>query len=79
MCFENRTRKAFFNISLQICPIHRVEERLPATGNACVSRTPATSKMEFFVILANDRKPLNNVTKGSILDVAGVPGKQKKD
>ena len=36
------------------------------------SRTPATSKMELFVIIVNGWKPLTIITKSSILDVAGV-------
>ena len=32
-------------------------------------KTPITSKMEFFVTLANSWKSLSNVTKSSILDV----------
>ena len=35
------------------------------------SRTAATPKMERFVIIVNDWKPLT-ITKGSILDVAAV-------
>ena len=34
------------------------------------SRTAATSKMEFFVIIVNDYQPLTIITKCSILDVA---------
>ena len=37
-----------------------------------VSRTPATSKMKFFVTLVNGFQPLINVTKNSMLDVAGI-------
>ena len=36
------------------------------------SRTPATSKMELFMIIVNGWKPLTIITKSSILDVAGV-------
>ena len=36
-------------------------------------RTAATSKMERFVIIVNGWKPLTNLTKRSILDVAVVP------
>ena len=36
------------------------------------SRTAATSKMEFFVILVNGWKPLTIITKCFILDVAAV-------
>ena len=36
------------------------------------SRTVATSKMEQFVIIVNDWKPLIIITKGSILDVPAV-------
>ena len=36
------------------------------------SRTAATSKMEHFVIIVNDWKPLTIITKHSILDVAAV-------
>ena len=36
------------------------------------SRTAATSKMERFVIIVNDWKPLTIITKRSILDVAAV-------
>ena len=36
------------------------------------SRTVATSKMESFVIIINDFKPLTIITKRSILDVAAV-------
>ena len=36
------------------------------------SRTAATSKMERFVIIANDWKPLTIITKRSVLDVATV-------
>ena len=36
------------------------------------SRTAATSKMECFVIIVNDWKPLTIITKHSILDVAAV-------
>ena len=35
-----------------------------------LSRTLATSKMQFFVTLVNSLKSLTNVTKSSILDVA---------
>ena len=35
-----------------------------------VSRAAATSKMEYFVIIFNDWKPLTIITKHSILDVA---------
>ena len=38
------------------------------------SRTPATSKMEQFVIIVNGWKPLTIITKSSILDVAAVLG-----
>ena len=38
------------------------------------SRTAATSKMELFVIIVNDWKPLTIITKRSILDVAAVLG-----
>ena len=37
-----------------------------------VPRTPATSKMKFFVTLVNGFQPLTNVTKNSMLDLAGV-------
>ena len=36
------------------------------------SRTAATSKMERFVKIVNDRQPLIIITKLSILDVAAV-------
>ena len=36
------------------------------------SRTAATSKMEHFVIIVNDWKPLTVITKCFILDVAAV-------
>ena len=36
------------------------------------SRTAPTSKMEHFVIIVNDWKPLTIITKSSILDVAAV-------
>ena len=36
------------------------------------SRTAATSKMECFVIIVNNRKPLTVITKRSILDLAIV-------
>ena len=36
------------------------------------SRTPATSKMELFVIIVNGFQPLTIITKCSILDVAAV-------
>ena len=36
------------------------------------SRTAATSKMEYFVIIVNGWKPLTIITKSSILDVAAV-------
>ena len=36
------------------------------------SRTAATSKMEFFVIIVNSWKPLTIITKSSILNVAAV-------
>ena len=36
------------------------------------SRTPATSKMEQFVIIVNGWKPLTIITKSSILDAAAV-------
>ena len=36
------------------------------------SRTTATSKMEYFVVLVNDSQPLTNTTKRSILHVAAV-------
>ena len=36
------------------------------------SRTSATSMMERFVIIVNDRKLLTIITKRSILDVAAV-------
>ena len=35
-------------------------------------KTVATSKMEPFVIIVNDWKPLTIIIKGSILDVAAV-------
>ena len=35
-------------------------------------RTPATSKMKFFVTLVNGFQPLTNVTTNSMLDLAGV-------
>ena len=38
----------------------------------CGSRTAATSKMERFVIIVNDWKPLTIITKRSILNVAAV-------
>ena len=40
--------------------------------NSGGSRTGATSKMEFFVIIVNGWKPLTIITKCSILDVAAV-------
>ena len=36
------------------------------------SRTAATSKMECFVIIVNDKKPLSIITKRSVLDVVAV-------
>ena len=36
------------------------------------SRTAATSKIEQFVIIVNDWKPLTIITKRSILDAAAV-------
>ena len=36
-----------------------------------ISTTPATSKMKFFVTLVNGFQPLTNITKNSMLDVAG--------
>ena len=36
------------------------------------SRTPANSKIKFFMTVANGFQPLTFVTKGSTLDVAGV-------
>ena len=36
------------------------------------SRTAATSKMEDFVTIVNGWKPVNIITKNSILDVAAV-------
>ena len=36
------------------------------------SRTAATYKMERFVIIVNDFKPLNIITKCSILDAAAT-------
>ena len=36
------------------------------------SRTAATSKMEYFVIIVNGFQPLTITTKSSILDVAAV-------
>ena len=33
--------------------------------------TLGTSKMEFFVISVNSKKPLTNITKRSAIDVAG--------
>ena len=36
------------------------------------SRTAATSKLECFVIIVNDWKPLTITTKSSIMDVAAV-------
>ena len=36
------------------------------------SRTHTVSKMGFFMTLANGCNPLRNVTKSSILDVAGA-------
>ena len=38
------------------------------------SRTAATSKMEYFVIIVNGFQPLTITTKSSILDVAAVLG-----
>ena len=40
-----------------------------------ISRTPARSKMDLFVILRNGFHPLTNVTKNPILDVVGVVGR----
>ena len=37
-----------------------------------VSRTPATYRMKLFVTLINGFQSSNNVTKNSMLDVAGV-------
>ena len=37
-----------------------------------VSRTPARYKMKLSVALVNGFQQLNNVTKNSVLDVAGV-------
>ena len=37
-----------------------------------VYRTPATSKMKLFVTFVNGFQPLTNLTKNSMLDVAGV-------
>ena len=36
------------------------------------SRTTATSKMEYFVIIVNGWKPLTIITKSSILNVAAA-------
>ena len=41
-------------------------------NNRDESRSPTTSKMGLFVTLVNSWKPLSNVTKSSILDVAGA-------
>ena len=38
-----------------------------------LSGTLATSEMEFFMTLVKGTKPITNVTKSSILDVARVP------
>ena len=38
----------------------------------CISRAPATSKMEFFMTLLNSFQALTNVTKNHILDVEEV-------
>ena len=42
------------------------------TGVREVPETPATSKLEFSVILVNGLQPLTNVTKNSILNVVGA-------
>ena len=42
------------------------------SGNRGGSTAAATSKMERFVIIVNDWKPLTIITKRSILDVAAV-------
>ena len=42
------------------------------TGVREIPGTPAASKIELFVILVNGLHPLTNVTKNSILDVAGA-------
>ena len=39
-----------------------------------VSKTPAASKMEFFLTLVSGCKPLTNITKNACFDVAGVSG-----
>ena len=44
-----------------------------------VSRTIAKSKLELFVIKVNGWKPLNFVTKSSILDFAVVPDTPLKE
>lgn len=38
-----------------------------------ISRIPATSNLEFFVMSVDDWKSLNNFTKRLIEDVMGVP------
>ena len=44
-----------------------------------VSRTTAKSKLELFVTKVNGWKPLNFVTKSSILDFAVVPDTSLKE
>ena len=54
------------NVFLQISELFHTHRGL--------SRTLATSKMQFFVTLVNSLKSLTNATKSSILDVAGDVG-----
>ena len=54
---------------------NETNESLVITGTLKVrrgSRTAATSKMEYFVIIVNGFQPLTIITKRSILDVAAV-------
>ena len=62
-----------FILFIFFCPLsRRISFFLITTLLRGGSRTAATSKMERFLILVNGWKPLNIITKRSILDVAAV-------
>ena len=50
----------------------KTDSQTKASVNRGGFRTPATFKMEHFLIIVNSWKPLTITTKSSILDVAAV-------
>ena len=71
MLYE-RKRRFFIYILVLLVAVLSLLLLLLLSSFRNISRTPATSKMEYFVTLVNCWKLFNDVTKNSILDAASV-------